>query len=126
MKDKYWAASERALRATSFELSRAQNDLNSAVACGDKDSASVAVMEIADLARRQENIVRLQQQYSASKQPPPMPSAEERAARPWQKMDWTDIVQMTRGSKYAKDIAPNDPNLVAGYAEAMRRRSRGE
>jgi hypothetical protein len=125
-KDKYWQASQNALRATDYEMARAQSDLNSYVAAGDKENAAVAVSELANLARQRENITLLQQQYAASKQPPPQPSAEERASRPWQKMDWQDVVDLARGSKYGKNIQANDPDLIAGYNEAMRRRSRGE
>jgi hypothetical protein len=41
-------------------------------------------------------------------------------------MDWQDVVDLARQSKYAKDIQPNDPHLIAGWQEAQRRRARGE
>ena len=68
----------------------------------------------------------LHNQYLQSQQAPPEPSPEERAARPLNRMDWHDVVEMTRASKYAKDIRPDDPAMIAGYYEAQRRRARGE
>lgn len=41
-------------------------------------------------------------------------------------MDWQDVVDLARQSKYARDIKPDDPNMLAGYHEAMRRKARGE
>jgi hypothetical protein len=41
-------------------------------------------------------------------------------------MDWNDVVELTRTSKYAKHIDGNDPWMRAGYAEVQRRKARGE
>jgi hypothetical protein len=41
-------------------------------------------------------------------------------------MDWHDVVDLARGSKYGGDLTPDDPNMLAGWQEARRRRERGE
>jgi hypothetical protein len=115
-------------RAAELSAGRAQAlaDLEYAKSNGDHESASTALQNIADIDQASANLGRLYDQYTRSQQPPPEPSPEERAARPISRMDWSDVVEMTRQSKYAKNICPDDPNLIAGYNEAMRRRSRGQ
>ncbi len=107
---------------------QATADLEQAKASFDTEAATAAVQTIADLDAQRTNLAALYNSYVAS-QTPPQPrevSREERAARPWQNMDWQDVVEMTRGSKYARDIRPDDPNLIAGWQEAQRRKARGE
>jgi hypothetical protein len=41
-------------------------------------------------------------------------------------MTWQDGLDLARTSKYGKDLSHDDPAVVAGYAEVMRRRARGE
>jgi hypothetical protein len=115
-------------RLAELNAGRAQAlaDLELAKSNGDHDSASTALQNIADIDAAQANLGRLYDQYVRSQQPPPEPSKEERAARRISRMDWSDVVEMTRQSKYAKNIQPNDPNLIAGWQEAQRRRQRGE
>jgi hypothetical protein len=92
----------------------------------DYETAGQAVQQIANLDSEYNNLAGLYNRYVASQQPPPPPTLEERRARPIHAMDWNDIVEMTRQSKYARNIRHDDPWMLAGYQEAMRRRSRGE
>jgi hypothetical protein len=94
----------------------------------DADSMAASIQELANIDAETRNLGALYQQYVASQNPPqpPEPSPEERQARPIHRMDWQDVTNLARTSKYARDIQPNDPNLIAGWNEAMRRRSRGE
>ena len=41
-------------------------------------------------------------------------------------MNWDDVVELTRTSKYAKHIDGRDPMMVAGWHEVQRRKARGE
>jgi hypothetical protein len=95
---------------------------------GDTQSAATCIQQIATLSREREDLHRLYAQYVQSQQPQygPEPTQEERAARPWDRMDARDVLDMTRTSKYAKDIDWRDPYMRAGYAEAIRRRTAGE
>jgi hypothetical protein len=74
------------------------------------------------------NLAQLYNNYVASQQAPAREqlTPEERAARPITKMDWSDVVDLARGSRYGKNIKPDDPNLIAGWNEARRRSARGE
>jgi hypothetical protein len=51
---------------------------------------------------------------------------EERMAKPWDKMNWNDALDLVRGTKLGKDLTLDDPNVQAGMREVMRRRQRGE
>jgi hypothetical protein len=103
-------------------------DLQAHRSNGDRTSASAAIQDIANCEAARQNVMDLGNRYVASQQPQqaPEPSREERAARPIERMDWQDVVDMTRTSKYARNIEPNDPNMIKGYHEAMRRKARGE
>lgn len=92
----------------------------------DKYAAGQAVQQLADLAAAQENLQRLANQYVQSQQPAPPLSEEQRRAKPWDQMDFSDSLEMARQSRYAKNLTADDPNFVAGMREAMARRSRGE
>ena len=126
--DFYTSAAQQ--RFAELEASRAQSlaNLQSAKATGDQYSASAAVQELANIDAEARNLAALHQQYQASQNPPPAPeaSAEERHARPWDKMDGQDMLNLARGSKYAADLKPDDPHFRAGLAEVQRRRQRGE
>jgi hypothetical protein len=125
-----WLIEQGRDRMAEISAARAQAvaDLERAKASYDTDSARSAIQTIADLDRQRADLTALYDQYVRSQNPPapPEPSAEERKARSWDRMDWQDIVDLTRQSKYARNIAPDDPNLIAGYHEAMRRRRAGE
>jgi hypothetical protein len=101
-------------------------DLEYAKSNGDRDAADTALANLAEIDMAEAGVMQLYGKYAASQQPPPEPSKEERAARPIHRMDWSDVVDMTRQSKYAKNIRPDDPALLEGWREAQRRRQRGE
>jgi hypothetical protein len=126
--DFYLSAGQQRLAQIEAERATALADLAAHKANHDQDSAAAAIQQIANLDVEAANLGNLYQRYHQSQNPPPPPepSPEERAARPINRMDWSDVVEMTRQSKYAKNIRPDDPNLIAGYNEAMRRRARGE
>src|SRR5262249_39726625 len=95
---------------------------------GDQDGMDYALQEWSNLENAATN---LQNNYArqiaaAQAAQPRVPTLEERRARPFSAMDWNDVVDMTRQSKYARNIRADDPWMVAGYYEAQRRRSRGE
>jgi hypothetical protein len=126
--DFYLQAGSQRLAQIEAERAAALADLAAHKANGDRESAAQSVQQLANLDSELQNLNGLNQRYQASVNPPPPPepSPEERAARPISRMDWSDVVEMTRQSKYAKNIRLDDPNLIAGYNEAMRRRQRGE
>ncbi len=128
MSDFYGDSAKQRLAIIEAERASALADLAAHKANSDYDSAANSIQTIANLDAERANLANLYNNYVASQQPsrPPELTQEERQAKPWSKMDWSDVVEMTRGSKYAKNIKPNDPNMVAGYYEASRRRGRGE
>jgi hypothetical protein len=96
---------------------------------GDINAKRNAMLEIAQLEGVRQGLASGYQQHVASKTPPPAPrppSKEERAARPWDRMDATDALDMYRQSKYCKDSTWDDPHLREGWNEVVRRRARGE
>jgi uncharacterized protein HemX len=125
-KDFYIKAARRQARQLEAAKNLATANLNEARANRDPDTAAGYVQELADLSAAQENLSRLCNQYLQSQQPPAPVSKEERAARDWSRMDWQDVTDLARQSKYGRDIQPNDPGLIAGWQEAQRRRARGE
>jgi len=69
-------------------------------------------------------LMNLYSQYWHSQNPPvpPPPTLEERRAKPWEKMDYSDVWEISK-SKYGP---PDEAMFRAGIAEAQRRRARGE
>jgi hypothetical protein len=126
--DFYLQAGSQRLAQIEAERAAALADLAAYKANHDQDSAAASIQQIANLDVEAANLNNLYQRYQQSQNPPapPEPSKEERAARPIHRMDWSDVVDMTRQSKHARDIKPDDPNLIAGWQEAQRRRQRGE
>jgi hypothetical protein len=126
--DFYLSAGAQRLAQIEAERAAALADLAAYKANGDRESAAQSIQQIANIDVEMANLNNLYSRYVQSQNPPqpPEPSPEERAARPVNRMDWSDVVEMTRQSKYAKNIKPDDPNLIAGWNEAMRRRQRGE
>lgn len=110
------------------EMAAAKADLMAHRANNDVESASAAVQQIANLAAEKSNLTQLYNDYVASQQPPQKPyeTPEQKAAKPWSQMGWDDIVDLTKTSRYAKDIRADDPNMIAGWHEARARRGRGE
>jgi hypothetical protein len=126
MTDWYIERGQQRLAALRAGRAQAIADLELAKRDGDADGADTAIAVLADINQQEQATIALYNQYQQSQMPPPEPSKEERAARPIDRMDWSDIVEMTRQSKYAKNIRPDDPNMIAGWQEAQRRRARGE
>jgi hypothetical protein len=127
-RDFYVDAAQQRAAQIDAERSAAIADLQAFKAGGDRDSASECVQRIANLDAERSNLEGLYQRYVASQQPytPPPSNEAERMAKSWEKMDGNDVLELTRTSKYAKNIDWNDPYMRAGYAEAMRRKARGE
>jgi hypothetical protein len=129
MADDFYAEAGRSrLQDIAVERAEALASLERAKSMGDYATAGSAVQQIANLDAESNNLVGLYNRYIASQTPPPqrVPTLEERRARPISAMDWDDVVEMTRQSKYARDIRPDDPNMIAGWYEGQRRSARGE
>jgi aspartyl/asparaginyl-tRNA synthetase len=120
------AAAQRA-NEIAAEKQAALADLAAHRANGDTVSAAQSVQQLANLQAEQQNLQSLCNDYVAAQRPPAPPelSAEERAAKPWSKMNYDDVLEMAKTSKYAKDLTWND-DMQRGYEETRRRRSRGE
>jgi hypothetical protein len=102
-------------------------DLAAYRANGDTQSAAQVVQALANNQAEQQNLQTLCNDYVAAQQPrqPERISEEERAAKPWSRMNYDDVLEMARGSKYAKDLTWN-ADMQAGYNEVRARRARGE
>jgi hypothetical protein len=126
--DFYSDAARRRLDQLNAEAQRCLADLSDAKSNDDGDTAAVLVERLADIQSAQNRVHEIHRAYQASLNPPAPPpvSREQRAARRIEEMDAQDMLDMTRGSKYAKGITWDDPNMRAGWAEAQRRRARGE
>ncbi len=83
------------------ELAACRADLAAHRANQDTDSAAVSIQQIANLEAERANLNTLYQGYIASQQPPqPEPmSDQERAARPWSKMDYSDVWEQRRRAR---------------------------
>jgi hypothetical protein len=127
-RDFYIDAAAKRVQQLDAERAAAQADLVAHKASGDYDSASEAVQRIANIDAEARNVEDLYHRYVASQTPPQAPPStdQERLAKPWNRMDASDVLELTRTSKYAKGITWEDPYMRAGYSEAMRRRARGE
>ncbi len=126
--DFYISAAATRASQIEAELQAARADLAAHRANGDLDSGAHSVSHLASLEAERHNLLALHNYYIASQQPPQAPrvSAEERHAKPWSRMDSNDILELTRTSKYAKNIDWNDAGMQAGWYEAQRRRAYGE
>jgi hypothetical protein len=128
MSDFYRDSAERRLQQ--LNATRAANlaDLEAHKLNGDHDAAGECIQNLANIDAERANLTQLYQNYAQSQQPPQKPyeTSEQKQAKPWSQMGWDDIVDLTKTSRYAKDIRPDDPNMIAGWHEARARRSRGE
>jgi hypothetical protein len=126
MADNDWYIEQGRARMQQISAARASAvaDLEIAKSHYDDDSATIAIQTIADLDAQRANLSNLYDAYVRSAYPPapPEPSPEERAAKPLSRMDYSDVYQMLKGSKYGVD----DNAFRAGIAEVQRRRARGE
>lgn len=102
-------------------------DLAAYRANGEIGEAARVVQALANNQAEQQNLQALCNDYVAAQQPrqPERISEEERAAKPWSRMNYDDVLEMARGSKYAKDLTWN-ADMQAGYNEVRARRARGE
>jgi hypothetical protein len=128
MSDFYRDSAERRLQQLNADRAANLADLEAHKLNGDHDAAAECIQQIADIDAAKQNLTDLYSRYAAQNTPPAPReiSPEERLARPISHMDWSDVVEMTRGSKYARNIKPDDPALLAGWNEVRARRSRGE
>jgi hypothetical protein len=126
--DFYSFSARQRLQQINADRAQCLADLEQAKAASDYESAASSVQEIANLEAQRQALVNLHDQYVRSQQVPEAPelTPEEKAARPWDKMNWQDGLDLARTSKYGADLDHNDPNVQAGYAEVVRRRQRGE
>jgi hypothetical protein len=109
------------------ERQAALADLAAHKANNDYAAASATVQSLANLQAEATNLKNLCDNYIASQQPrqPERLSDEEKAAKPIHRMNYDDVLDMARTSKYAKDLTWN-ADMQAGYDEVRARRSRGE
>lgn len=105
-----------------LEATKAQTlaDLAAARANQDYDSAGNAVQDLANIEAQKQNLIGLHDQYVRSQQvPEPRElSAEEKAAKPVDRMDYGDVWEMAKNSKYGVD----EDAFRAGMAEVARSR----
>jgi hypothetical protein len=125
--DFYLNAAQQRAAELEMELSAAKTDLLTFKHNQDLQGAGEAVQRIANLTAEQSNLRGLVEGYVQSQQPPRQPelSPEERAAKPIHRMDYSDVLEMAKTSKYAKDLTWNE-DMQRGYNEVRARRSRGE
>jgi hypothetical protein len=126
--DFYLEAVRERANAIEMELASCKADLLVHRQNGSLSEAGEAVQRIADLTSQQSNLQAMTQGYIQSQQPaqPEQLTDEERNARPWHKMTPDDGLALARQSKYGRTLDWNDGHVRAGYAEAQRRRHRGE
>jgi hypothetical protein len=126
--DAYRYYGEQTLAQLQAELSAAQADLASFHAAQDQAGCSEAIRRISNARNEIRGLENTWAEYQAAntpRQPPPMTDAE-RQAKSWNHMNWDDVVELTRTSKYAKHIDSRDPMMVTGWHEVQRRKARGE
>jgi hypothetical protein len=125
--DFYLEAARERQNAIELELASCKADLLAHRQNGSLSEAGEAIQRIANLTAEQSNLQSLAQGYIQSQQPrqPERLSDEEKAAKPIHRMNYNDVLEMARTSKYAKDLTWN-ADMQAGYDEVRARRSRGE
>ena len=125
MSDDFYLESGKArLQEIAVERADALASLERAKLQSDYDTAGQCVQQLANLDAESANMMNLYQRYQYSQNPPQPapPTLEERRAKPWEKMDYSDVWEISR-SKYGP---PDEAMFRAGMAEAARRRARGE
>jgi hypothetical protein len=128
MSDFYQDSAHRRLQQIEAERAAAMADLAAHRLNSDYDSAGQVIQQVANLDSERANLTALYQRYVTENTPaaPEQLTDEERNARPWHKMTADDGLQLAKTSKYGRNLDWSDPNIRSGYAEAQRRRSRGE
>ena len=126
--DFYTQAARSRAEAIEMQIAASRADLLVHRNNSDLQAAGEAVQTIANLEAERANLTNLYNQYVQSQQAPQpeVLTDEERIARPWNKMTPDDGLQLAKTSKYGKSLDWSDPNVRNGYAEAQRRRYRGE
>jgi hypothetical protein len=126
--DFYLSAAQQRQNELEAERQAALADLAAHKANGDTMAASATVQNLANLQAEYSNLKALCDNYIAGQQPrqPEQLTDEERNARPWHKMTADDGLALARTSRYGRDLDWSDQNVRNGYAEAQRRRYRGE
>jgi hypothetical protein len=126
--DFYQYAAQQRMQQLEAQRAQALADLAVHKASNDYQAAAESVQQIANLEAERNNLVNLHNQYVQFQQVPQPPelTAEEKAAKPWDRMTWDDALDLARNSQYGKDLTHDDPHVRAGYAEVARRRARGE
>jgi hypothetical protein len=91
---------------------------------GDQDGMDIALQDWSNLENQAVNLQNSYNRQIAAQQAaaPRELSAEEKAARPLSHMNYGDVYDMLKHSKYGVD----DNAFRAGIAEVQRRRARGE
>src|SRR5262249_9682907 len=104
---------------------RAQTLTDLAVHKANFDYDHAAVQQLANITNEIGTLAALHNQHVASQTPPPPPpepSAEEKAAKPWERMTWADSFEIANTSKHVCDPEAFKRRM----AEVMARRQRGE
>jgi hypothetical protein len=125
MADDFYLESGKArLQEIAVERADALASLERAKLQSDYDTAGQCVQQLANLDAESANMMNLYNRYWHSQNPPqpPEPTKEERMAKPWDRMNYADVWEMSK-SKYGP---PDEAMFRAGMAEAARRRARGE
>jgi hypothetical protein len=119
---------EKRLRVLQAAKQRALADLAEHRAEGNDYAAQEQLGALAHLEVEERGIVQMRQDYLRAQNPPPPPrqTPEQLRAKPAEQMSWEDGLQIARNSKYGRDLDFNNPDVVAGFHEANRRRGRGE
>lgn len=121
MSDFYSDSAQKRLAMIEAERASALADLAAHRANSDYESAGNAIQQVANLDSERANLVQLYNSYVQSQTPvsPPELSAEEKAAKPVNRMDYRDVYEMAKGSKHGVD----DDAFRQGMAEVRRRRA---
>jgi hypothetical protein len=122
--DIYTFAARERLQRLEADRARALAELQEAKASNDTYAMGDAVEAIAALDVRKECILGLHDRYVRSQTPvqPPELTQEEKHAKPWDRMDYGDVWEISNTSKHGCD-----PEwFKAGISEVARRRARGE
>ena len=123
--DDFYTHSARArLQQINADRAQALAGLEQAKASADYVSAQELVQAIANIDAESRNLLALHQRYVDSQTPPEQPelTQEERHAKPWDKMDYSDTWELSQTSKYGVD----ENAFRRGMLEVQRRRARGE
>ena len=125
--DFYTQTAQRRFAQIEADRAQALADLHQARATGDDYQSTDAVQRLADLDAAARNLADLHQRYAQSQNPPPPPeiSRDERMAKPLDRMDWSDALELAKTSKYGQDLKPDDPNIIAGMREVRAPQSEG-